>query len=147
MLIRRAICNALLWCTENKVQPPPTPSPTLSPTSLLASGHGGYYSLSSYRVIIIICVHSSQCHIFQKLLLILFKVWCAEDNNSRDKQMALVSIVSLTFQLYLYVFVCFPRQSWKPTLAVQWGGWGEGRREENNKILDTYNREHTARQE
>lgn len=48
----------------HKVQPPPTPSPTLSPASLLASGHGGYYSLSSYRVIITICVHSFHCHLF-----------------------------------------------------------------------------------
>lgn len=55
---------ALLWCTENKAQPPPTPIPTQSPASLLASGHEGYYSLSSYRAIITICVHSFHCHIF-----------------------------------------------------------------------------------
>lgn len=102
MLIRRVICSALLWCTENKVQPPPTPSPTLSP----ASGHEGYYSLSSYRVIITICVHSSHCHIFQKLLLILFKAWRMEGNSSWDKQMALFSSTSLAFQLYLYIRVC-----------------------------------------
>lgn len=136
--------TAFLWCTENKAQPPPTPSPTQSPASLLASGHGGYYSLSSYRAIITICVHSFHCHIFQKPLLILFKAWRMEDNNSWDKQMALFRSVSLTFQLHLYVFVRFPRQSWKPASAVQRQGWREGLREgmteggkEHNKILDT----------
>lgn len=67
--------------------------------------------------------------------------------------MALFSSVSLTFQLHLYVFVCFPRQSWKHTLAVQRQGWREGLREgkneeggkENNKILDTRKREHMVR--
>lgn len=39
------------------------------PASLLASGHGGYYTLSSYTVIITICVHSFHCHIFLEATL------------------------------------------------------------------------------